>query len=68
MLNGLSIGDDIWKHFLKHLNIVVMLVAWKISDVLLELIYDYIDYAILSSPSGVNELLEAEFITKAKKS
>ena len=37
--------------------ILVMFVAWKISDVLLELIYNSIDNAILSSPSFANGLL-----------
>lgn len=39
--------------------IIVMFVAWKISDVLLELIYNSIDNAILSSPSNANGLLIA---------
>jgi len=39
--------------------IIVMFVAWKISDVLLELIYNSIDSAILSSPSNANGLLIA---------
>jgi hypothetical protein len=39
--------------------IIVMFVAWKISDEILELIYNSIDNAILSSPSSANGLLIA---------
>ncbi len=34
-----------------------MFVAWKISDVLIELIYNSIDNAISGSPSSANRLL-----------
>lgn len=37
--------------------IIVMFVAWKISDVLIELIYNSIDNAISGSPSSANRLL-----------
>ena len=39
--------------------IIGMFVAWKISDVLLELIYNSIDNAILNSSSNANGLLVA---------
>jgi hypothetical protein len=39
--------------------IIVMFVAWKISDVLMELLYNSFDNAILSSPSSANGLLIA---------
>ena len=39
--------------------ILVMFVAWKISDVLMELLYNSFDNAILSSPSSANGLLIA---------